>query len=726
MPRDEGNSGSDGVVVSLTLVGDGTYESIYTIPIQVGASRQAFSVQVDTGSSDLWLASKSCSSPSCSNTKSHEYDPSAALASSVDFQIQYLAGAVSGPIYWDQLDIGGYSVGNQALAAADTVDSEPLDNGFNGVLGLALPPNSVIQKDIPPTDGDAPDGAAFSANLFGITPAEDAPPFRFFSLALERPGVAGVPSVMGIGRHPSSLVSDPSKITYSPVIRSFYGAYFWQSSVRDITVYVNSQPKVISLGRSLSGSAFPVAVLDTGVPYILTTTAIANAIYGALGIGPGSDGQYYLPCTTPLNMSITLEGQNPQPLHPLDLTAVSCIGIIQTASGALDHASGTFSDIILGVPFLRNAYTVLAYDVPDASGAFPPTSNTTDTTHPQIGILSLTNITQALDEFNTVRVLKQPLSTGGGGTSNSSTSSDGKGGLSVGLKVLFGLLGFVALCILLFGARWFFVRRRWRRAQAGGGFDGDNKDAYLGPRGQRDGDVSLHMALAGYHQRKEVGSSYTTDSGRTHVGSEDLNEFGKRGKETESEPEGPSFLNLDPWDTSGWRHTLVEDNSDPDMTLHNERGAARPTASHHHSASDVNGNTRDGPGVAEPLLAHTRDATHSLGLEDSGGDFELGLMEGGTRTSMAGVGTAARGSRISVDGRHSAYGSVSGDSVRRSLSPRPGRAISPLGPRFPAIIPPVVPEWEQPYHGGRSSITWIELSNRDHSSLTPGARPLRL
>ena len=31
-------------------------------------------------------------------------------------------------------------------------------------------------------------------------------------------------------------------------------------------------------------------ILDSGVPIIITTQQIANAIYGALGIGPASDG----------------------------------------------------------------------------------------------------------------------------------------------------------------------------------------------------------------------------------------------------------------------------------------------------------------------------------------------------------------------------------------------------------------------------------------------------
>jgi hypothetical protein len=55
-------------------------------------------------------------------------------------------------------------------------------------------------------------------------------------------------------------------------------------------VNINGTTRQIQVGRSHSGAIFPSAVLDSGVPLILTTTAIANGIYGALGINPAQDG----------------------------------------------------------------------------------------------------------------------------------------------------------------------------------------------------------------------------------------------------------------------------------------------------------------------------------------------------------------------------------------------------------------------------------------------------
>jgi hypothetical protein len=181
-------------------------------------------------------------------------------------------------------------------AAADVIDGEPLESQFSGVLGLALPANSVIAGDIQPGLGDTPDGAVWASNLFGITPVSAAPAARFLSIALERPGSDAVPSVLGIGRHPATLVPDPSRIAYDALYEpSALGPLFWKAAVRGVTVYTNSSRMPINIGRGASG-VFPSATLDTGMPLILTTKAVADAIYGAIGVQPAADDMCMFCC----------------------------------------------------------------------------------------------------------------------------------------------------------------------------------------------------------------------------------------------------------------------------------------------------------------------------------------------------------------------------------------------------------------------------------------------
>jgi hypothetical protein len=169
-------------------------------------------------------------------------------------------------------------------------------------------------------------------------------------------------------------------------------------------------------------------------------------------------------------MTISVNGMA-IPLHPLDLTigqgisSQTCIGTIQAA----DELLSSVGDMILGVPFLRNVYTVLAHDVPFANGSFNTAAvnnNETFQIRPKLGLINLTDPSVALDEFHTVRVLGQPLSSAGSPNNGSKHSpSEGASGLSVGLKILFGLIGLFALAFFLFGVRFCWQRRRWKKSQ---------------------------------------------------------------------------------------------------------------------------------------------------------------------------------------------------------------------------------------------------------------------
>ncbi|KAF8990999.1 aspartic peptidase domain-containing protein [Cyathus striatus] len=616
-----------------------------------------FPVQVDTGSSDLWIASSSCSTSSCAQTNGKLYNPAGATLTDETFNISYLQGSATGPIVWDTVEVGGYTIDNQALSAVNNVQNEPLTSDFTGILGLALPLNSIIANAIKPVTGNAPDGAAWASNLFSITPFSSAPPARFLSLALSRPGSDRVPSILGIGRHPS-LVPDPSKIPYSTLVSDPAGSFFWKTGVRDISVWVNGEQRVIALGRSNNGAVFPSAIVDSGVPYILTTREVANAIYGAIGINPGSTGQYYVPCSTPLNVSITLDNRPPISLHPLDLTgeppednrAINCIGLIQ-AEDQLETPTAGIGDMILGVPFMRNTYTVMAYSTPNPDGTFPA-NNDTSFIKPRLGLLGLTDPTVAMEEFHTVRVLNQPLPTtgngGGTGTSTSGGSSTTAGeerkGLSVGIIVLIALLSFFALCLSLFGIRFFLLRRRLKKAPLGDEYKLARRDDGLPSE-----EELRRMRYDEYVKKERVLSLNGFGTGMTIVepAFEKIGEFGARKEEDPWDPKmalddtliarGRAFGDVTDKEASG-------SGSDPESSPERGRG-------YHHRTLTETENVRDGHkkklSITVPLLPGEDD----IGVRHSDATLDS-IDELGVRTSMAGVGTARiRG--LSMMGRDS-------------------------------------------------------------------------
>jgi hypothetical protein len=87
-----------------------------------------------------------------------------------------------------------------------------------------------------------------------------------------------------------------------PLVTSVDGVYtHWKTRLSGITVYQGGgldgngkmtpgNPTDIRLSRGVDGGAFPVAVLDSGGANVLASRAVADAIYGAWGIGMGSDG----------------------------------------------------------------------------------------------------------------------------------------------------------------------------------------------------------------------------------------------------------------------------------------------------------------------------------------------------------------------------------------------------------------------------------------------------
>jgi hypothetical protein len=118
--------------------------SQYYGDITVGG--QTFSVIFDTGSSNLWIPSKSCST-SC--LRKHKYDSSLSNTykpNGTEFNIVYGSGPVSGFLSSDIIEMGGYSIPDQTFA--EITDTKGLGlayklGKFDGILGMAFDSISI-------------------------------------------------------------------------------------------------------------------------------------------------------------------------------------------------------------------------------------------------------------------------------------------------------------------------------------------------------------------------------------------------------------------------------------------------------------------------------------------------------------------------------------------------------------------------------------------------------
>lgn len=98
---------------------------------------------LDTGSSDLWLASSGCSSCSGVPTFNPSQSTSLQAPQSVggqgsQVQIRYGSGAVQGALAQDVVNMGGFTVNPQTFLVVDQMTDGLLDSQTSGILGLAF------------------------------------------------------------------------------------------------------------------------------------------------------------------------------------------------------------------------------------------------------------------------------------------------------------------------------------------------------------------------------------------------------------------------------------------------------------------------------------------------------------------------------------------------------------------------------------------------------------
>ncbi|KAH9946219.1 aspartic peptidase domain-containing protein [Epithele typhae] len=115
---------------------------------------QAFSLLLDTGSSDLWVVSSDCISEECAGVRKYNRTSSLTLTDQ-PFHLDYLAGNVTGLVGADTARLGDFEVSEQTFAMANSTNGLGLsDTGNSGILGLAFPAEASIPDTIGRTIAD--------------------------------------------------------------------------------------------------------------------------------------------------------------------------------------------------------------------------------------------------------------------------------------------------------------------------------------------------------------------------------------------------------------------------------------------------------------------------------------------------------------------------------------------------------------------------------------------
>ncbi|KAF7978613.1 hypothetical protein HWV62_45354 [Athelia sp. TMB] len=304
--------------------------------ISVGTPAKTFTVDFDTGSSDLFLPGPTCGK-SCSGHTI--YDPSASSTSKdlgKSFSLTYGDGStVSGEQYSDTVHIAGLTATGQAVGAANQYSDSFSSANFpaDGLLGMGF--EEISSYGASPVFGTFMSEGQTTASVFG---------FKLSS--------SGAELTVG-GTNPSLYKGG---FTYAPVTTKGY----WQ--VKLDSVAVNNNP-VASLGAIDS-------IIDTGTTLILGNPEQVALFYadvkGALPAPQYGAGLYTLPCEPMPAVSLTFGGKafsvapetfNLGEVYPGSDTCVGGLAAMEDAPFW-----------VVGDVFLQNVYT--AFDMGNAQVGF--------------------------------------------------------------------------------------------------------------------------------------------------------------------------------------------------------------------------------------------------------------------------------------------------------------------------------------------------------------------
>ncbi|KAG9000327.1 hypothetical protein FRB94_011957 [Tulasnella sp. JGI-2019a] len=316
-------------------------DELYYGPISIGTPGQVNTVDFDTGSSDLWAATSTCSGcfgDAYNTAKSSTYKSSTTL-----FSISYEDGSgATGTVATDTVTIAGITVTGQGLGAVTKETGSFTSGPTDGLLGLGFPANA--ETGATPWFINAATKGLLASNVF--------------SFYLARNGASGSELCFGC----TDSAKFTGAITYYPLSTAATSGtqYYW-----------NIVSAGFTYNSGTSSGAFS-AVIDSGTTLVYIPTAYAKALYAKI---PGAasaastvgTGFYSFPCSSASTLApIQLKlGSAYYAINMADfnLGQVSsgsslCVGGI---IGEDIGGSGATSLAIIGDEWMKSWYSVFDY-----------------------------------------------------------------------------------------------------------------------------------------------------------------------------------------------------------------------------------------------------------------------------------------------------------------------------------------------------------------------------
>jgi saccharopepsin len=309
----------------------------YYTEIEIGTPAQTFKVILDTGSSNLWVPSKGCTSIACFLHKKYDHDASSSYqANGSEFKIQYGSGSMEGFVSKDSLTIGDLKITGQDFAEATKEPGLAFAFGkFDGILGLGYDTISVNHITPP----------FYNMINQGLI---DEPVFSFRIGSSEQDGgeaiFGGIDEVYA------------HKIQYVPVRRKAY----WEVELEKVA-FGDDELELENTG----------AAIDTGTSLIALPTDVAELLNAQIGATKSWNGQYTVDCAKVDSLpDLTFFfGGKPYPLKGKDYI-LNIQGTCISSFTGMDINLPGGALWIIGDVFLRKYFTV--YDLGRDAVGFAP------------------------------------------------------------------------------------------------------------------------------------------------------------------------------------------------------------------------------------------------------------------------------------------------------------------------------------------------------------------
>ncbi|KAG0214074.1 hypothetical protein BGX33_002505 [Mortierella sp. NVP41] len=317
--------------VGVAPVRGNSLDTQWVAAMLIGSPAQEFTVVFDTGSSDLWVSSVSCTSLAC---KTHRrFSPSRSRS-----QVQGVLGI-------DEVTVAGIKISNQTFGLASVNTGISASSGVDGIMGLGFESNS-----------DIPGFRTPIKNMMLQNQIDQAIVSVWLNKAADQDATLSNGGEFIFGGVDPSLYT--GSITYVSVTSDDH----WQIAVDEVMI----GRKKLDLSDSSS-----YAIVDTGSSYILFPDYLAEEFHRAI---PNSQYDkklgWLIPCALANsrsvgNLTFVLGGQKfGVPISDIVILKSEYNGICLSAIDSWGEVGGhgSQSQILLGDLFVKNQYVVYDYD----------------------------------------------------------------------------------------------------------------------------------------------------------------------------------------------------------------------------------------------------------------------------------------------------------------------------------------------------------------------------